>query len=70
MTDAQDKMKREKDRVVGSAKEAYGDATGDQETELKGKVQKKMADVGEKVDKAKNDVLGKVNETIDKIDKK
>lgn len=65
MTDANDRLNREKDRLLGGAKEIFGKATGDQETELKGKMQKKKAEAGDKISDAKNSVLGKINDAID-----
>lgn len=70
MSDTKKNLQQEKDNLVGSVKEAYGEATGDQEVELKGKIQRKKAEMNEKLTDAKNDVLGRVNDKIDNLERK
>ena len=39
MTDFENKLENAKDKVLGKAKEAVGKVTGNEETELRGKLQ-------------------------------
>ena len=65
MTDANKKLENTKDKVVGKTKEAVGKATGNQETELKGKLQYQKGVVNDKVDGIKEKVAGKINDALD-----
>lgn len=58
-------LKNAKDKVVGEAKEAIGKVTNNEELELKGKVQSTKADVKKKSRDIKENVAGKVNDTVD-----
>lgn len=76
MTSLKDKVVNAKDKVVGEVKESVGKATGNEELELKGKVQSTKADITEKVyeagDKAKEikkDVIKEINDMTDDKEK-
>lgn len=56
-----------KDKLVGKVKETTGKVTGNEELELKGKLQAMKADIGNKMEDMKEDVLEKVNDFIDKV---
>lgn len=67
-----DKLKGTKDKVVGKAKEVYGDVANDPEKELEGKLQHAKGHAEEKIGKAKDeteetsdDLKRKVNDKID-----
>ena len=62
MAELKSKIKNTKDKVVGKAKEAFGKATGNEETELKGKIQSKKADVKETLDDTKEKIAKKIND--------
>lgn len=64
---AENKFKEMKDKVVGKVKEEAGKLTDNEELELKGKVQQGVGKVREAVEDVKDDVLDKVNETIDDL---
>ncbi|WP_296557281.1 hypothetical protein [uncultured Acetobacterium sp.] len=73
MADPKGRIDQAKDKTVGGIKEAAGKVTGNEELELKGKVQSlkgdakgKAIDAGDKVDDAKEGAAGKVNDFIDK----
>jgi len=53
MSNLKDKLENAKDKVLGKTKEALGNATGSEETELKGKLQSQKADLKEKFDNGK-----------------
>jgi len=59
-----------KDKFSGKAKETVGKITGNEQLELKGKVQSSKADVKinveKKVDKIKEGIAGKINDKTDK----
>jgi len=62
MAELKSKIKNTKDKVVGKAKEAFGKATGNEETELKGKIQSKKADVKETLDDTKEKIAKNIND--------
>ena len=66
MTDFKDKVEKAKDKVVGEVKEAVGKVTGNEELELKGKIQSSKSDLGDKVEEMKEGIAGKINDMIDK----
>lgn len=71
MTDPKDKLMNVKDKIVGEVKEVVGKATGNEELELKGKVQSSVSDLKTKSEKAKEDLPEKINDILDdKKDKK
>ena len=65
MTESKNKLESTMDKVVGKTKEAVGKATGNQQTELKGKLQYQKGDINEKVDDVKEKVAKKINDTLD-----
>ena len=66
MSNLKDKLENTKDKVMGKTKEAVGNATGNEETELKGKLQYQKADLKEKFDDGKENIAKKVNDALDK----
>ena len=67
MTDFKDKLVNAKDKIVGEVKEAVGKATGNEELELKGKLQSTKADFNEKVAEIKDGIVDKVNDVYDSV---
>jgi len=65
MSDLKNKFENAKDQVIGKGKEAFGRATGSEETELEGKVQSKKGDLKEKFEDAKEKIAGKINDKLD-----
>lgn len=70
MADLKDKAENLKDKVKGETNEAVGKITGNEEQELKGKIQSKKADMNKKIDDTKDDVVDNVNDAIDEHDRK
>lgn len=76
MTDFKDKVGQTKDKLAGELKEAAGKITGNEQLELKGKIQSAKADIRRKSDVKKNvkrkvedvkeSIAGKINDMIDK----
>jgi uncharacterized protein YjbJ (UPF0337 family) len=73
MQDLEDKISVAKDKIVGGVKEVVGKASGNQELELKGKIQSFKADInettniGDRVEEIKESVAGMINDSIDKL---
>lgn len=67
MTDFKDKLINAKDKIVGEVKEAVGKVTGNEELELKGKLQSTKADFNEKVAEIKDGIVDKVNDVYDSV---
>ena len=65
MTDPKNKVENTVDKIVGKTKEAVGKATGNQETELKGKLQYQKGAISDKVEDVKENIAGKINDTLD-----
>lgn len=63
-----DKLKGTKDKVVGKAKEVYGDVANDPETELEGKLQHAKGHAEEKIGKAKDEAEDKLKDAKDKAE--
>lgn len=70
-------LEHAKNKAAGETKEAVGKATGNEQLELKGKIQsakadfkKKRLDAGGKMKKVKENIAGKINDSIDKNKKK
>jgi len=61
MSNLKNKVENAKDKVIGKTKEGAGRATGNQETELKGKLQYEKGDLKEKFDNTKEKVNNKLN---------
>jgi len=71
MTDSKYKLNNAKDKVLGEVKEAIGKVTGNEDLELKGKIQSSKSDLKEKGIKIKKDFIKNINDIIDeKGDKK
>jgi uncharacterized protein YjbJ (UPF0337 family) len=76
MANKREKMERAKDKFSGKVKETTGKITGNEQLELKGKIQSKRADlkedldVNEKIEDIKEDIAGKINDGIDKAEDK
>jgi uncharacterized protein YjbJ (UPF0337 family) len=66
MKSVKNKIINAKDKVAGEAKELVGKATNNEELELKGKIQSTKADLKTKVAKAKDHIVGDINDEIDK----
>lgn len=64
------KFNNAKDKVVGEVKEAAGKLTGNEQLELKGKIQSAKADLKIKANDVKEVVASKFNNAIDKKSKK
>ncbi len=56
------------DQGIGAVKEGFGKATGDNETELKGKAQRLKGEAGEKLKDLKDGIAEKANDLIDKVE--
>jgi len=71
-----DTFNNSKEKITGEVKEAAGKITGNQQLELKGKIQSSKADFKKKtnlhnnVNKVKEGVAEKVNDMIDKNEAK
>ena len=71
-----DKFDNSKDKIAGETKEAVGKVTGNEQLELRGKLQsskadfKKKTNVGDKVERTKEGIAGKINGMMDKKDAK
>jgi len=70
MTDFENKFENAKDKIVGKTKEAVGRATGDEETELRGKLQSKKGELKDKFEDTKEKIAGKINDKMDEKDNK
>ena len=72
MSTAKKAFKNTKDKFEGEVKEAAGKITGNQQLELKGKIQSAKADlkknrnVQDKIEDIKENIAGKINDRIDK----
>ena len=65
MPDSKYKLNNAKDKVLGEVKEAVGKITGNEELELKGKIQSSKSDLKEKGVKIKEDITERINDIID-----
>lgn len=76
MNTKKDTFNNSKEKITGEVKEAAGKITGNQQLELKGKIQSSKADFKKKtnlhnnVNKVKEGVAEKVNDMIDKNEAK
>ncbi|MBK5246675.1 MAG: CsbD family protein [Peptostreptococcaceae bacterium] len=71
MSDSKYKLNNAKDKVLGEVKKADGKITGNEEMELKGKIQSSKSDLKERGIKTKKDIVESINDIIDeKTDKK
>ena len=64
------KLNNVKVKVVGEIKEATGKITGNEQLELKGKIQSTKADIKMKVNDAKEDIAKSINHSMNKKGKK
>jgi uncharacterized protein YjbJ (UPF0337 family) len=75
LKDFKDKLDNAKDKVEGKIKETFGKISGNEQLELKGKLQTSRADLKKKtnlkhlVNEAKEGFAGKVNDMMDKKEK-
>lgn len=65
MSDLKDKFENAKDKVIGKTNEGIGKATGNKETELKGKLQYQKAELNHKVNNIKEKLAEKINDKLD-----
>ena len=70
MTHLNDKLTNAKDKVLGEVKETVGKVTGNEELELKGKIQSSKSDLKEKGGKIKEDITKGINDIIDENEDK
>jgi len=68
MSDLKNKFQNTKDQVIGKTKEAFGQATGSEETELEGKLQSKKGDLKQELDEVKEKIAGRINDKLDERD--
>ena len=66
MTTLKGKVENAKDKIVGETKEATGKVTGNEELELKGKIQSSKADLKKKAGEVKESIAGTINDITDK----
>ena len=66
MTDSKNKLENAKDKIVGEVKEAAGKVTGNEELELKGKIQSSKSDVKKNAGEVKEGIAKKINDAVDK----
>ena len=71
MSDSKKKLENAKDKIIGEVKEAAGKITGNEELELRGKIQSSKSDVKEKAGEIKEGITEKINNVMDekKVDK-
>lgn len=79
MTDFKDQVGQTKEKLAGELKEAAGKISGNEQLELKGRIQSAKADirkksnvkrnVNKKVEDVKETIAGKINDMIDKNEK-
>ena len=76
MNSKNDKFDNSKEKIAGGTKEAVGKVTGNEQLELRGKLQsskadfKKKTNVSDNVEKTKEGLAGKINDVMDKKDAK
>ena len=66
MTDSKGKLENAKDKIVGEVKEAAGKVTGNEELELKGKIQSSKSDIKKKAGEVKEGIAENINDVVDK----
>lgn len=72
MKDLKDKLEGAKDKLEGEVNETAGKITGNEQLELKGKLQNIKADLKNRIDpkqaanKVKEEIAGKINDMLDK----
>ncbi len=71
MKHSKNKIPVTKDKIIGEVKEAIGKVSGNEELELKGKIQsfkadiKEKANIGDRVEEIKEGIARKINDSID-----
>ena len=65
MSDLKHKFENTKDKVIGKTNEGIGKATGNEEMELKGKLQYQKAELKQKVNNIKDKLAEKINDKLD-----
>jgi len=76
MSDSKRKFEHIKDKFAGGIKEVAGKVTGNEQLELKGKIQASKADikknfnVKDKIEEIKDGIAEKINDRIDESKKK
>ncbi len=76
MNNSKKNFENAKEQFAGEVKEAAGKITGNQQLELKGKIQsakasfKKDTNIKNKADEIKENLAGKINDKIDDLKKK
>lgn len=66
MTNLNNKVENEKDKVVGKIKETVGKASDNQEMELKGRLQYQKGNLKEGIDKTEEKIEEKFDDTLNK----
>jgi uncharacterized protein YjbJ (UPF0337 family) len=66
MTDSKGKLENAKDKIIGEVKESAGKITGNEELELRGKIQSSKSDIKEKAGEIKEGITEKINDVMDK----
>ena len=70
MKNTEKKLANTKDKVLGEIKEAAGKITGNEQLEMKGKIQSSKADLKSKVDDVKEGLAKTFNHAVDKKSKR
>ena len=65
MKNSNNKLNNTKDKVAGEVKETTGQVTGNEELELKGKMQSSKADINKKGEQIKESAAEKINNIVD-----
>jgi len=66
MTDSKNKLENAKDKIMGETKEAAGKVTGNEELELKGKIQSSKSDIKKKAGEVKEGIAENIDDFVDK----
>jgi len=72
MSNKNDKLDNSKQKIAGKTKEVIGKITGNEQLELKGKLQttkanfKEKTNIGDNVEKVKENIAGTINDMMDK----
>jgi len=66
MTDSKNKLENAKDKIMGETKEAAGKVTGNEELELKGKIQSSKSDIKKKAGEVKEGIAENIDDSVDK----
>ena len=66
MTDSKNKLENAKDKIMGETKEAAGKVTGNEELELKGKIQSSKSDIKKKAGEVMEGIAENIDDFVDK----